>query len=149
MNGRNSIKASTGYWVTQLARAMERDFEKRLEPLGVTRGAYALLSAIHQENKTRPAELATFLGIDGAAVTRHLDRVEKSGLIKRKPNARDRRATDIELTADGRRVVLEGQAGSKATNEKFTADLSEAEVKRFESVIRVMLAETDTTIDDI
>ena len=149
MTSRNSIKASTGYWVTRLARTMERDFEKRLEPLGVTRGAYALLSAIHQENKTRPAELATFLGIDGAAVTRHLDRIEKRGLIKRKPNPRDRRATDIELTAEGRRVVLEGQAGSMATNAKFTAGLTETEVNQFETVIRVMLAETDAAISDV
>ena len=63
---------------------MERDFEKRLKPLGITRGGYAVLSAIHHDKKTRPAALAAFLGLDGAAITRYLDGIEEQGLIERR-----------------------------------------------------------------
>ena len=128
---------------------MERDFEKRLEPLGITRGAYAVLSAIHHEKKTRPAELATFLGVDGAAVTRHLDRVESQGLITRKVSTSDRRSTDINLTADGLQVLRRGRAGSRATNKKFTAGLEAAEIDHFQSLVRTMLARADRTVSDI
>ena len=128
---------------------MERDFEIRLEPLGVTRGAFAVLSAIYNENKTKPAELAAFLGIDGAAVTRHLDRIERRGLIERKPSTTDRRSTDLKLTTEGRWAVRQGHASSTATNEKFTTGLTETEVNRFESVIRTMLAESDAAISEI
>ena len=146
---KDSIQQSTGYWVTRLARSMERDFERRLKPLGITRGAYAVLSAIHHDKKTRPAELATYLGMDGAAVTRYLDRIEELGLIERKPNAADRRATDIGLTTEGRRVVSRGRSSSKATNEKFTAGLTAAEVECFQNAIQAMLERSDIVIADL
>lgn len=148
-NDELSIRSSTGYWVTRLARAMERDFEKCLEPLGITRGAFAVLSAIHNEKKSRPAELAAFLGVDGAAVTRHLDRIEKKGLIERVPSATDRRATDIHLTDDGRQIVEQGRACSKATNERFMASLSTTEVDQLQSMIQKILAESDIAATDI
>ena len=145
---KDSIQRSTGYWVTRLARSMERDFEQRLKPLGITRGAYAVLNAMHFDKIIRPSELASHLGLDGAAVTRHLDRVEKLGMIERKQNATDRRSWVINLTADGRRVVDYGLNGSKATNEKFTAGLTADEVDCFQTAIRAMLAKSDISVAD-
>lgn len=120
-----------------------------MEPLGITRGAYAVLSAIHHEKKSKPAEIAAFLGVDGAAVTRHLDRVEKHGLIERKPSVTDRRSTDIKLTKVGRQVIRRGRVSSRATNEKFISGLTAVEVDRFQSVIRTMLARSDIPVTDI
>ena len=116
--------------------------------MGITRGAYAVLSAVHHDKKTRPAEITTFLGLDGAAVTRYLDRVEQLGLIDRKQDANDRRSTVIKLTADGRRVVEHGLKGSKATNEKFTAGLTSDEIDCFQTAIQAMLAKSDIAVAD-
>jgi len=128
---------------------MERDFDRRLKQLGITRGAFAVLSAIHHDGKGKPAELASYLGLDGAAITRYLDRIEELGLIARKPNPTDRRSTDIKLTAEGRKVVGLGQTMSKATNEKFTAGLTATEVKNFQSALRTMQANSDITITNL
>lgn len=149
VDDQKSIQGSPGYWITRLARSMERDFENRLEPLGITRGAYAVLSAIHHEKKTRPADLAVFLGVDGAAVTRHLDRVEKQGLIKRKPSTSDRRSTDINLTSDGLQVLRRGRAGSRATNKKFNAGLTADEVDSLQSAVRTMLANAEEAVPEV
>ena len=143
-----SIQRSTGYWITRLARSMERDFDKRLKPLGITRGAYAVLSAIHHDKKNRPAELSDYLGLDGAAITRYLDRVEELGLIERTQNAADRRSSHIELTSDGRRVVGQGLSASRATNEKFTAGFTAAEIDCFHSGMQKMLARSGITVAD-
>ena len=142
----DSIQRSTGYWITRLARSMERDFEERLKPLGITRGAHAVLSAIHHDKKTRPAELAAYLGLDGAAITRYLDQVEETGLIERTPNAADRRSIHINVTTDGQRVISQGLSSSKATNEKFLAGLSTDEIECFQTAIRAMLAKSDITV---
>lgn len=145
----DSIQQSTGYWITRLARSMERDFEKCLEPLGIPRAAFAVLSAIHHERKTKPAELAAFLGVDGAAITRHLDRAEKLGFIERKPSTTDRRSTDICMTAAGRRTVRNGHECSHSTNEKFTAGLSSAEVEHLQSLIQKVLTRSDSPVADL
>lgn len=128
---------------------MEQDFEKRLQAIGITRSAYAVLSAIHHDKKATPAEIASFLGIDGAAVTRHLDRIEKQGLIQRTPSATDRRSIDISLTREGTRTVRRGRADSEATNKKFTECLTAAEVDQFQSTIQTMLADASQAVADI
>jgi DNA-binding MarR family transcriptional regulator len=128
---------------------MEQDFEKRLQAIGITRGAYAVLSAIHHDKKTTPAVLANFLGMDGAAVTRLLDRIEQDGLIERTPSATDRRSVDIGVTTEGIRIARRGRADSMATNEKFAVGLSASEVKKFRSIIETMLANGRQTVPDI
>lgn len=128
---------------------MEQDFVKRLQSLEITRSAYAILSAIHHDNKTTPAELASYLGLDGAAVSRQLDRLESQGLIRRIPSATDRRSVDIGLTGKGIRVVRRGLADSLATNAKFTAGLSAAEIDHLQSTIRAMLTNAEESVTDI
>lgn len=149
MGERHSVQNSTGYWVTRLARSMEQDFERRLKAQGITRGAYAVLSATHHDHKATPAELARFLGIDGAAVTRHLDRMEQRGLIRRRPGATDRRSVAISLTPEGVLAVRQGHADSEATNEKFTRGLAAAEVDQLRSTIQAMLANASDRIADV
>jgi DNA-binding MarR family transcriptional regulator len=128
---------------------MEQDFEKRLQAHRITRGAYAVLSAIHHDNKATPAELANFLGVDGAAVTRNLDRMEEHGLVRRTRSATDRRSIDISLTREGTRVVQHGRADSMATNKKFTQGLTEAEIEKLRSAIQTMLANANDAVPDI
>lgn len=149
LSKKKSIQESTGFLITSLARTMERDFEQHLEELKITRGAYAVLSAIHFDKKTKPAELAVFIGVDGAVVTRHLDRLEKSGFIGRKPDVIDRRSIDINLTPKGQQAVQHGCAGSKATNKKFTAGLTASEIDSLQSMIRKMLANADAPAREI
>lgn len=149
MNDQNSIRDSAGFWITRLARSMEQDFEKRLRAMGITRGAYAVLSAIHHDKRATPAELANFLGVDGAAVTRHLDRIEKQGLIQRTPSATDRRSIDITLTREGVRTARRGRADSEATNKKFTECLTAAQVDQLRSAIETMLVHANQTVADI
>jgi MarR family transcriptional regulator for hemolysin len=144
-----SVQESVGYWVTRLARSMEQDFESRLQALGITRGAYAALSAIHFDARCTPAELVGFLGIDGAAITRHLDRIEKNGLIERRPGASDRRSVDITLTPKGADTVKQGHAASRATNKKFIQDLSKEEVDALRSTIQTILKVTGGNIADV
>lgn len=51
--------------------------------------------------------LTELLGVTPRAVTSLVDALEAEGLVRRKPHANDRRATCVELTAEGRRVVGE------------------------------------------
>ena len=141
--GQYSVESSTGFWVTRLARAMECDFENRLEAHGVTRATCAILSAISHDKKKTPAALASFVGIDGAAITRHLDRCEKQGLVVREHSTKDRRSVNLKLTRKGSRLVPKLVAASKATNAKFLDGLSRPEREGLQRIIRKMLSNGD------
>ena len=145
----SAIHSSTGYWVTLLARAMEGDFEDRLKVHGITRASAAVLNAIHFDKKSTPAALASFIGIDGAAITRHLDRIEKQGLIVREHDTSDRRSINLTLTSKGKKLAPKIRAASKATNEKFLMGISPSAVEDFQSTIGKMLQNGNVVPKDI
>ncbi len=147
--GGHSIRSSTGYWVTRLARAMEFEFESRLKVHGVSRAACAVLSAIGNDGKTTPASLAEFIGIDRAAITRHLDRLEREELIVREASRTDRRSVDLKLTRKGAQLVPKLAAHSKATNEKFLTGLTATEKRSLHDLIQRMLTNSDLVPGDI
>jgi MarR family transcriptional regulator for hemolysin len=137
------LHTSTGYWVTLLARTMESYFEKRLKAHGVTRATWVVLSAIHNGAAKTPAAIATFIGVDCAAITRHLDRLEKLGLLERKPSATDRRSIVLKLTNKGKRLIPKIAKHSRETNEKFLKGLTSAEIDAIQAIIVKMLANSD------
>jgi DNA-binding MarR family transcriptional regulator len=144
-----SIYTSTGYWISRLAKAMEREFESHLQAYDVTRAGWAVLSAIFHDSKTTPAELASFVGVDGAAITRHLDRLEKRGLVVREPSTKDRRSVRIKLTRKAKRLIPKIVAASTETNEKFTRALTRSEIDAVQETIGKMLSRGDTLLGDI
>lgn len=144
-----SIMSSTGYWVTLLAKSIDHDLEERLKVHGVTRATWAVLSAIFHHKKTTPAALASFIGIDGAAITRHLDRIETQELILRERSVVDRRSVNLKLTRKGLRLVPKLVADSKATNRKFQAGFTSTEIKGIQRTIRKLLSNGDVVPLDI
>jgi DNA-binding MarR family transcriptional regulator len=148
-NGYYSIMSSTGYWVTLVAKSMEYDLEERLKVHGITRATFAILSAIFHDKKTTPAALASFIGIDGAAITRHLDQIERQGLILRERSVADRRSVNLKLTQKGSDLVPKLVAESKATNQKFLAGITSAEIEGLQRTIRKMLSSRDVVPLDI
>ncbi len=145
----HSLQSSTGYWVTKLARAFEANFEKRLAVHNVTRASWAVLSAIQHHGKTTPASLASFIEIDRAAITRHLDRLQMQGLLERHHSPTDRRVVDIKLTEKGFLLTSRLATESMATNAKFTAGLDQSENDKMQALIKKMLSNSDTKITDL
>jgi len=145
----HSLQSSTGYWVTRLARAFEAELEKRLAGHDVTRASWAILSAIQHHGKTTPAALASFIGIDRAAITRHLDRLEKQELVHRHHSTTDRRQVNLKLTQKGLLLVSELAAESLATNAKFTAGLDQSEIDAVQVIIEKMLSNSDAVVADL
>jgi DNA-binding MarR family transcriptional regulator len=72
----------------------------------VDRAGLALLYALHTHGASlRLTDLAETLHIDGPAVTRKAQQLERAGLISRLPDDLDGRASRLQLTNQGRQVV--------------------------------------------
>ena len=75
---------------------------------GVHRGEGDVLFALRRSGppfRLSPTRLAGSLLVTSGTMTNRLDRLEQRGLIKRLPNPHDRRSLDVELSAEGRRLV--------------------------------------------
>jgi len=57
------------------------------------------------DESLRVGELAEALGLTVGGTSKIVDRIERLGLLRREPDAADRRASRVVLTADGRRSL--------------------------------------------
>jgi DNA-binding MarR family transcriptional regulator len=73
----------------------------------LTRTQFCLLKLISLNAELLPSEVARYLGVTPAAVTKNVDKLEDLGLVRREPSTEDRRATLLSVHPEGRRVVRE------------------------------------------
>lgn len=135
-----SIHHSLGYWTSLTARTMEAEFNKRLARFEITRVAWVVMGAIHYDEKSTPSELAEFLSIDRAAITRLLDKLEKQKLIVRHRTEEDRRSVSLVLTPKGKALSVELAQESAAVNAHFSDGLTPEEVEQYIATVKKILA---------
>ena len=87
-----------------------------------------------------PSKLAESLLVSTGTMTNRLDRLEQRGLVRRLPNPDDRRALDIELTGEGRRLVDALVADHVANEEEMLSPLTQRERDQLVRITRKLLA---------
>jgi DNA-binding MarR family transcriptional regulator len=76
-----------------------------LEKVGLTTALFALLNVIGARDGAIQQELGAALGIDPSTMVSLIDQLESAGLAKRRPSPRDRRAREVLMTGQGRRLL--------------------------------------------
>src|ERR1700692_1132399 len=84
---------------------LNRHLRREVHTSGVSPGQLSLLGLIEGTPGIGVAELAAREGMSMPSVCSHIDRLEASGLITRRQAERDRRRVDLEVTAEGQRVL--------------------------------------------
>jgi DNA-binding MarR family transcriptional regulator len=65
-----------------------------------------ILARLHSDGPGTASGLADYLGLQPQSMTRLLSTMESAGLISRQADRTDRRQIRIEMTAEGRRLLL-------------------------------------------
>jgi DNA-binding MarR family transcriptional regulator len=84
---------------------LARELRRESHALGVTGGQVTLLIQIHKHRGIGVNELAARERISAAAMSKHVDRLEKAGLVRRTPSESDRRRQGLSVTSEGERVL--------------------------------------------
>jgi DNA-binding MarR family transcriptional regulator len=84
------------------ARANASELSRAVHP-DLDGSAYTLLSYVVQSDGLRAGDLAALFGVDKGAISRQLTRLERAGLVERRPDPDDRRAQILVTTPEGRR----------------------------------------------
>src|SRR5215831_20175427 len=79
--------------------------------LSVPRGR--LLMAMHQLGEPKMSELAASLDLNARTITTAVDMLEREGILERRPDPADRRATRVLLTDSGRVQIAEWQGSGR------------------------------------
>ncbi len=122
------LHAALGYQMSVTARLLERGFETRLKEIGLTRITWCILLAAGPQNLSQPSDIANFVGIDRTATSRALRQMETAGLIARAGGNKDRRTTQVKLTATAegklQQASIHAQENAKHFDDKLTPDES-------------------------
>ena len=84
---------------------LARELRRESHALGVTGGQVTLLIQIRRNRGIGVNELAAQERISPAAMSKHVVRLEKAGLVERTPHATDRRRQGLSLTDEAERVL--------------------------------------------
>lgn len=97
---------SLGMLITMVRSEIVRAIEAALASQGLDLSftQYLILKKSQQLGPVSATELARAVELDGGAMTRQLDQLERKGYLRRSPHEQDRRALRIELTEAGSTV---------------------------------------------
>lgn len=93
---------------TELERQLNLALEPTFAELGIKGGDYEVLGHLRRAGapyEHSPTELSQLLYLTTGAMTRRLDRLERSGHVRRLPHGSDRRSVVVQLTASGLTIV--------------------------------------------
>lgn len=98
------IENSVGFLVAKAHQRLFSFFRDELEPFGVTPPQFALLAFLWKRDGLSQVELSDKTEVDRTTISGLVDRLQKSGLVERRPHPDDRRACLVHLTPVGREM---------------------------------------------
>ncbi|GAA2671232.1 MULTISPECIES: MarR family winged helix-turn-helix transcriptional regulator [Actinosynnema] len=113
---------------------------------GISSRGQVILTALVSHGCARTQlSLGHMLGLDKTTLTAELDRLERAGLVERKPDPNDRRVRTPSITEQGRALQQEVAVVHGAAEAEFTADLSPIEANLLKALLyRLISAERGT-----
>lgn len=126
----------------ELATEIDRLDERAAARFGVSRTDLRCLELLGAAGAMAPTELAAAVGFTTGGMTTVIDRLERAGYVRRRPDSHDRRKVIVEATArlaDRERAIF-GEL--LQTSQELIASYSDAELE----TIRSFLARTRTVI---
>jgi len=114
---------------------LARELRKETESLGVTSRQVTLLWLIKASPGLSLRELAAEERISAPALSGHVDRLEKAGLIERVRDADDRRRVGLTLTEAGMRLLRRVRARRTSWLAERLRELEPDEVAAIEAAI--------------
>jgi DNA-binding MarR family transcriptional regulator len=118
----------------RLLEAAERVTRDHMNPLfaeaGLQPGEFDVLATLLYEAAM----------ISSGGMTNRLDRLERAGLVERRPDPNDRRGKLIALTNAGKRVIDETVGRHVANEERMLSVLTAAEQDKLNALLRKLIA---------
>ncbi|HKF14264.1 MAG TPA: MarR family transcriptional regulator [Gaiellaceae bacterium] len=119
---------------------LARELRRESHALGVTGGQVSLLFQIQRHRGIGVRDLAALERISAAAMSGHVDRLERAGLVQRTPNPDDRRRHGLSVSAEGERVLRSVKSRRTAWLASRLERLSPEELEALDRAVEPLLA---------
>lgn len=135
--------ASTVFSLKRAELAIRSCLETALREVDLTPNQLLVLSLLDLRRATSSAELARAMGILPQSVTELVAPLERSGLLKRTPDAANRRILRIELTAAGRRLYARATEIAMRVEQDMLEGFTAAGIERLNRALQTLISNAE------
>lgn len=135
------------YLIGDVSRIFRTVYDRKVEPLGLTRAQWRVLSRINRMEGGTQTELAAILEIEKPTLGRLLDRLEEKSWIERRPDRKDGRTKRIYLTKTVRPILKQMyDMGDEVLEDAFNG-LTKKEANQLRSTLNKVKKNLSNLID--
>ncbi len=129
---------NVGFLINDVARLMRRNFNRRVQALGLTQTQWRAIVNLSREPGMTHVALAEMLEIQPITLTRLIDRMEAAGWVERRSHPADRRAMQLYLTAKSEPILEEMYALAAGTLGEALVGVTSATEKQLVTTLQRM-----------
>ena len=118
-----------GFLIHDVSRLRRSAFDRCMKPLNITRSQWWVLAYLSREDGMTQSQLAEELDLGKVAVGGLIDRLEKSGLVRRDPDASDRRVNRVFLEPKSKQLIARMRKVSHRLNMQILGGLADKELE--------------------
>ncbi|WP_407668473.1 MarR family winged helix-turn-helix transcriptional regulator [Oceanibaculum pacificum] len=112
--------------VQRAARALARQFDEMLRPVGLTNGQFSLMMSLNRPEPAKMGQLSTLLAMDRTTLTANLKPLERRGLVQILVDPADKRSRRLLLTPEGQALLAAAvpiwKEGHRMIEQRLTGD---------------------------
>ncbi|NII11067.1 MarR family transcriptional regulator [Oleiagrimonas sp. C23AA] len=126
--------------LTTLQTRMQKRLSGALSAHGLSFTEYLVLRqlAAAADHRLRRIDLAEHVGLSASGVTRLLNPMEKTGLVRKEENARDARVSLVALSKAGQRLYQDADVAVAHAAQALFSGLSEDHVQSLSGVLKTL-----------
>ena len=145
MPARNEFLAGyLPYLLNRVVREMLRGVDRKFEERGLTVSKWRVLAVLSDRGACGFGELAEMTATEPATLSRFIDGLARSGLVRRRRLASDGRAVRIALTEKGEAAFTETLPWASEVQNNLTRGLNQADVARMKFMLKTMFSNIRT-----
>lgn len=130
--------ARIGFLLAQLGTHAADIFAEQIRPLGITPSEAGVLRIIGRSPGITQRQLADRLGALPSRVVALVDKLERAGLAVRTRSRVDRRAQELDLTDDGRKLLTKLRKAAAAQEHVITDGLTDEQRTQLHDLLATM-----------
>ncbi|MFD6972806.1 MarR family winged helix-turn-helix transcriptional regulator [Streptomyces sp. NPDC059949] len=129
--------------IYRISKAVGDAVEERYARFGISRGEFDVVATLRRSGDPytlSPRQLSATLMLTTGGMTGRLDKLEKAGLLCRKPDPHDRRGLQVTITDRGLALVDEAVGAGLEVQRAALTGFTDEEVDTFTGLLRKLLA---------
>lgn len=120
-------QTNLAFLANDIGRLFRKRFDTSARALGVTGPQWRVLAALNHRPGMTQAVLANHLDVEAITVGRMIDRLQKAGLVERRPAPADRRAWLLFITPAAEQLLHQLQTMAETLMSEILADFAPGE----------------------